>query len=142
MKDVTLNITGIHYYDNEEGDRMEFVTEGKMYRRGETIYLTYDESFLTGLPDCRTRLTLDRDKVKMTRRGSAVGIDTEMVFEKGSRYRGYYDTEFGPIEMELLTNELKNSVTYEEDGSVDIDYEISLKGLSEGRSKLNIQVRS
>ena len=142
MKDVTLNIIGTHFYDEEEGDRMEFVTEGKLYTRGNTIYLTYDESVLTGLEDCKTRLTLKGDSVRMTRRGSAIGIDTEMHFEKGQRYLGWYDTEFGPIEMELLCNDLKNSVTSDGNGSVEIDYEISLKGLSEGRSRLNIEVRS
>ena len=143
MKDITLSITGVHFYDNEEGDRMEFVTEGKMYQRGETIYLTYDESYITGLEGCTTRLALKGDTVRMVRRGKSIKIDTEMRFEKGQRYLGYYDTELGPIEMELLTNELKNDVTYDNAcGTIDIDYDISLKGLAEGHSRLNIQVCS
>ncbi len=76
----------------------------------------------------------------MTRKGTEVGIDTEIRFKKGMRHSGYYDTPYGPIEMEVLTNDLFNNVTDEEGGSIDIDYHISLKGLSEGRSRLNIQV--
>lgn len=121
-------------------DQMEFVTEGKLYSRGSAIYLTYDESDLSGLEGCRTRLTLEGDSVKMTRRGSAVGIDTEIHFKKGVRYSGLYDTPYGPVEMEVLTNSLDNSVTRENGGVVDIDYSISLKGVSEGRSRLNIEV--
>ena len=141
MKDVTLKIVGKHIYDeNIEEDQLELITEGKMYRRGGQIFLTYDESEFTGLEGCRTRLTLEDGVVRMTRSGSAVGIDTEIRFEKGKRYDGLYDTPYGPIQMEVLTNELKNTVGPDGNGVVDIDYSISLKGLSEGRSRLNIEV--
>ena len=42
--------------------------------------------------------------------------------------------------MEVLTNELTNTVNAADGGVVDIDYNISLKGLTEGRSRLNIEV--
>ena len=142
MKEVVLTITGTHAYDETGDDAMEFITEGKLYDRNGTIYLTYDESYLTGLEGCRTRLKLEPDKVRMTSKSRPIGIDTEIHFEKGKRYQGYYDTEFGPIEMEVLTNDLTNTVSFEEGGEVDIDYNISLKGLAEGRSRLKINVRS
>lgn len=142
MKEVVLTITGTHAYDETGEESLEIVTEGKLYDRNGTLYLTYDESYLTGLDGCRTRLKLEPGRVRMTRRGKAIGVDTEMYFEKGKRYEGYYDTAFGPIEMEVLTNELINNVTMEDGGEVDIDYQISLKGLAEGRSKLKINVRS
>ena len=102
--------------------------------------MTYDESEFSGMEGCKTRLVLDGDTIRMTRKGSEAGIDTEIRFQKGKRYSGYYDTPYGPIEMEVLTNELFNDVNDEEGGQIDIDYNISLKGLSEGRSRLNIQV--
>jgi uncharacterized beta-barrel protein YwiB (DUF1934 family) len=142
MKNITLKISGYHIYDNDsEENQLELVTEGKLYTRGSTIYLTYDESEFSGMVGCKTRLQLDEYGVRMTRRGSAVGIDTEIHFEKGHRYKGYYDTAYGPVEMEVLTNDLKNTVTKEGSGEVNIDYNISLKGLSEGRSRLSIEVK-
>ena len=42
--------------------------------------------------------------------------------------------------MEVLTHKLKNDFDSEGRGEIDIDYRISLKGLSEGRSHLNIRV--
>jgi len=140
MKDVTLKITGKHIHENVEEEQLELVTEGKLYQRGDNIYLTYDESEFSGMEGCRTRLTLSDNIVRMTRHGSAVGIDTEIRFEKGKRYNGFYDTPYGTVEMEVLTNELKNTVSAEKGGEVEIDYSISLKGLTEGRSRLNIQV--
>lgn len=140
MKDVTLKIVGKHIYENVEEDQLELVTEGKLYKKGGDIFLTYDESGFTGLEGCRTRLTLSDGTVSMTRSGSAVGIDTEIRFEKGKRFNGYYDTPYGTIEMEVLTNDLISTVDQEGNGVIDIDYNISLKGLSEGRSRLNIEV--
>ncbi|MCI2062429.1 MAG: DUF1934 domain-containing protein [Eubacteriaceae bacterium] len=140
MKNVTLKISGYHIYDDKEENQLELITEGKLYTRGNSIFITYDESEFSGMVGCKTRLQFDEYGVKMTRRGSSVGIDTEIHFEKGKRYNGYYDTVYGPVEMEVLTNGLTNSVTPEGNGEVDIDYNISLKGLSEGRSRLNIKV--
>ena len=88
MKDVTLKIVGTHIYDNVEENQLELITEGKLYEHGEDIYLTYDESEFSGMEGCKTRLTLTGDVVSMTRQGSAVGIDTEIRFEKGKRYNG------------------------------------------------------
>ena len=48
------------------------------------------------------------------------------------------DTPFGPIPLEVLTNYVRSSITEEGGGGIDIDYEISLKGLMEGRNTLNI----
>ena len=139
-KEVTLKIIGKHIHENVEEDQLELVTEGNLYQRGGRIYLTYDESELSGLEGCRTRLTLSDNVVRMTRHGSSVGIDTEIRFEKGKRYNGFYDTPYGTVEMEVLTNELTNTVSAEKGGVVNIDYNISLKGLCEGRSRLNIEV--
>lgn len=140
MEEILLRIVGSNIYDGVEENQVELVTEGKLYKKGKVIYLTYDESEFSGMEGCKTRLVLDGDTIRMTRKGSEAGIDTEIRFQKGKRYSGYYDTPYGPIEMEVLTNELFNDVNDEEGGQIDIDYNISLKGLSEGRSRLNIQV--
>ena len=143
MKKIQLKIKGRYLYgDDRTEDQMEFITEGKMYVRGDVIYLTYDESALSGMEGCRTRLKLEGGTVGMTRKGPSVGIDTELRFEKGKRYQGYYDTPYGPIEMEVLTNDLASTVTPEKGGTIAIDYSVSLKGVAENRSRLDIEVVS
>ena len=64
--------------------------------------------------------------------------ETEILFEKGKRYTGYYNTPFGAIELEVLTNDIENTLSEEGEGHIDIDYSISLKGLLEGRNRINI----
>lgn len=111
-----------------------------MLKKDDLIYLSYEESEVSGTEGYKTCIILDSESVHMQRIGNADGIDTQIAFQEGSRYRGWYDTPFGAIEMEVLTNKLENTIDSEGKGGVAIDYNISLKGLSEGRSLLNIQL--
>ena len=142
MKDIMLKIVGRQIYDGQtEEDVIEFVTEGQYYEEdGEAVFV-YDESTLSGMEGTTTILRVNGSKIRMRRTGAAVALDTEMEFEKGRRFRGYYDTPYGGIEMEVLTNEVINNLDKENvKGSMAIDYHISLKGLAESRSRLNIEI--
>ena len=127
MKEVMVKITTNQVNEQGEEDIMEFVTEAKLYKRGEAVYLIYEETELSGIPD----------EVQMKRYGEGAGIGNEIRFERGRRYSGLYDTPFGAIELEVLTNRLENNLT-EGGGNLDIDYSISLKGLMEGHNQLSI----
>lgn len=139
-KDIMLKIVGKQFENGNEETNLEFVTEGKLYERGQAIYLVYEETELSGMPGCQTRLKLSGNKVKLSRSGEEMPLDTEIEFEKGAHYKGLYDTPFGAIEMEVLTNDVKNNIRNDGTGSLDIDYHISLKGLTDARSKLNIEI--
>lgn len=138
MKDVTIKIVGKHIHDNIDEEQMELVTEAKMYERNGVLYLLYDESEFTGMEGIKTRLRLEGNSLKLSRSGK-MGIDSEMRFEKGKRFENKYQTPMGPIAVEILTNEFENTMTYEGIGKLSLDYSMSLKGLTEGRSKLDIE---
>ena len=141
MKDITLKIVGKQIYRDVEEEQIEFVTEGKLYEKGDSLYLIYEESEFSGMPGCKTSIKVTGDSLRMKRLGTydASG-NTAIQFEKGKRYRGLYDTPYGAIEMEVLTNNFKKNLDSEGKGTIDIDYNISLKGLSEIRSTINIEV--
>ena len=138
MKEVMVRIKSMQVSREAGSDEMEFVTEAKLYKRNGALYLLYEESEFSGMPGCRTRLRLRDDEVQMKRFGEGAGIGNELRFKKGSRYTGLYETPFGPIEMEVLTNDVASTISEEGTGQVDIDYEVSLKGLREGRNRMNI----
>ncbi|MCI7145448.1 MAG: DUF1934 domain-containing protein [Clostridiales bacterium] len=138
MKDVMLRITGLQSSEQTGDDNMEFITEARLYERNGALYLIYDESGLSGVPGCRTRLRMRGPEVQLKRFGDSVGDGSEILFEKGKRFSGRYETPFGAIEMEVLTNDLKSRVSPEGHGSIDIDYDICLKGLLEGRNRISI----
>lgn len=141
MKDIMLKIVGKQITTDKEEDQLEFVTEGKYCVKGDSVYLLYDESQFSGMEGCTTSLKITGKKIRMKRYGDLIGIDTEIEFEKGKRFKGYYDTPYGSFEMEVLTNDVINNIEkVEGKGSLNIDYHISLRGLSEGRSILDIQI--
>ena len=140
MKEVMIRIKGKQVTRETGEDEMEVVTEGKLYRRNGTTYLLYEESELSGVPGCQTRLRLRDGEIQMKRIGEGAGVGSEILFEQGKRYTGFYETPFGPIPLEVLTNYVNSSLTEDGNGDIDIDYDISLKGLLEGRNTLNISV--
>lgn len=142
MKDIMLKIVGKQLYGfAEEEEQMEFVTEGTYHDAGDMVILTYDETDVAGIPGCTTSLEIRGGNIRMKRHGETVPIDTEIQFEKGKRFNGFYDTPYGAVEMEVLTDDVVNNINRIKGiGSLNIDYHISLRGLSEGRSRLNIEI--
>jgi uncharacterized beta-barrel protein YwiB (DUF1934 family) len=148
MKDILLKIIG-RQRDASDGARsdgaepepgMEFITEGRFYKRGASYYLVYDESDFSGTEGCTTSLRITGDSIRMKRYGEDVPSGTSIEFEKGKRFSGWYETPFGSVEMEVLTNNIDNRITGDGEGSLDIDYHVSLKGLTESRSRLSIEI--
>ena len=139
MKDIMLKIVGKQIYVGEEEEKIELVTEGKFYKRGKSLHFEYDESEFSGMLGCKTHLKLTGDKVIMKRSGDPED-DTEIEFEKGKRYKGEYETPYGTFEIEVLTNNIENNLAENGAGTLDIDYDISLRGLAESRNRLKIEI--
>jgi uncharacterized beta-barrel protein YwiB (DUF1934 family) len=143
MKDIMLRIVGNQRHgasEPDETERMEFITEGRFVRKGDSLYLIYEESELSGIEGCTTSLKLTGGRVRMKRYGEEQGIRTAIEFEKGKKFTGYFETPFGPIEMEVLTNEITNELEPEGTGALGIDCSVSLKGLMESRSMLRFEI--
>ena len=140
MKDIMLKITGRQYEGDKPQDKMEFVTEGKMYEDDDATCLEYDESEFSGFPGCKTSLTLKGDYVKMKRVGADMEDGTVMEFQSGKRFTSRYETPFGFMDMEILTEKVENRVDEKGNRHVHIDYHVSLEGEVEGRNELSIEV--
>lgn len=140
MKDIMIKITGKQVYDGIEEEHMEFVTEGKLYQRNGAVYMVYDESEVSGITGCKTTLRLKGDSLRMKRIGRA-GYSSELYFEKGQRFNSIYETPYGPMEVEVLTQDVKDNFDRERlRGVIDISYDISIQGLAEGKNKIEINV--
>lgn len=139
-KDIMLKIVGRQFDGDTPQEKMEFVTEGKMYERGGATYLVYDESEFSGFPGCKTSLKLKGNHVRMKRIGDDLEAGTVMEFESGKRFTSKYETPFGIMDMEILTDRVDNNLSEDGTGNIDIDYHVSLEGTLEGRNELRIEV--
>ena len=140
MRDITLKITGKQIYDTHEEDQMEFVTDGKLYEKNNNIYIMYEESEVSGMKGCTTTIKMTEDSIKMRRNGD-FGMNTELYFETGKRFNSIYNTPYGPMGIEVLTNYVHNNFDREtESGVIDIEYKISMDGVVESQNRLTIEV--
>lgn len=143
MKDVILRILGRHSTACEPDDeQVEFITRGRIYNRNGVLYIIYEEGELSGLPNVRTTVKISPDNsVRMRRNGVDQDPGTLMVFTRGIRYEGLYNTPYGPFHMEIFTNRIVDSIDRETlIGSLLVDYNIVLKGLSENHTKLYLEL--
>ena len=53
----------------KDSEGLEFVTEGRLYTKGTTTLIQYDETEMSGFEGCTTSLTITPTKVKMRRSG-------------------------------------------------------------------------
>jgi len=150
MKDIMLKITGRQIprdsnpltklmTEADRDDAIEFITPGTISTEGNTTYICYDETAISGMEGCKTSLTIKSGKVTMTRSGEKLQ-ETIMEFEKGKRYQGLYSTPYGSVAMELLTNDVSGLMLEDDIQKLSIDYDISLKGFAESRNTLDIEV--
>ncbi len=138
MKDITIRINGRNNYEgNVEDDTIDIVTEAKLYKRNNAIYLVYEESDIAGFDKCKTTVKIVDDKVKM-KRFFENGMPTEMEFKKGMRFSSKYFTPYGPFDLEILTYGLDNTIDETGKGRLKLDYDISLNGKVNGRNSIDI----
>lgn len=138
MKDITIKINGKNNYPGEdECDEIDIVTEGKIYKKDNSIYLVYEETDIAGFENCKTTIKISGDKVKM-KRFAKDSVPTEMEFTKGKRFTSKYITPYGPLDMEILTYNLDNTINENGTGRLKLDYGISLNGELDGRNIIDI----
>ena len=142
MKDIFLRIIGnqLHGLEGEAEDGMEFITEGRFGRRGDAMYLIYEESELSGVEGYTTSLKVEGEKVRMKRYGEEGGLQTAIEFEKGRKFTGWYETPFGTVAIEVLTNGVDNQLDPKGAGTLGIDCSVSLKGITESRNLLRFEI--
>ena len=122
MKDITLKIIGRQLFKDREEEQMEFVTDGRLYFRNGAAYVVYEESGVSGMPSGKTVLKVKDDTVRMRRAGGEV--NAELYFERGKRFSSTYDTPYGSMGVEVLTNLVENGLDTETgSGKISINYD-------------------
>ncbi|QEK13270.1 DUF1934 domain-containing protein [Crassaminicella thermophila] len=137
MKKVMLKIEGMQKNMDGEENTIELFTEGKLYEKGDYIYLIYEETEVSGMEGCTTTVKLSKDKISMKRFGA---LKSEIIFEKGKRFNTNYHTPYGTFNMEVLTKEIEYSITDAKKGDIRIEYFVNLQGMAESTNKLNIKI--
>ena len=137
-KQVIIFVRGEQYYVDMDPDEMELMTEGSMTIGGDgEIILEYQESELTGMEGTTTRFTIQDDTVTLTREG---GVNSQMIFQRGKRYRSLYETPWGSILVDVATTTLASRLN-ERGGVLEVRYTIAVDHRVTGENRFKIRVR-
>lgn len=134
---VMLSIRGEQYFEGVDPDATELMTEGTMTLRGEDIYLSYEESELTGMEGTTTTFAVVGPRVTLLRTGS---VNSQMVFEEGKQHTSLYETPFGELTVDIQTSKLIHNLS-ERGGLMEIKYSIAVEHTVTGRNCFKIRVR-
>ena len=137
MKDVVISISSIHRFEEGEEDRIEFTTDGLYRFEGDTGYLCYLESEVTGMPGTETCVEIRPDEVVVDRRG---GITGRMVFRRGEKNSFQYETPFGMATMGMDTKKIRHDFNAS-GGSMVIDYVLNVEHAIVERNRFTLSVR-
>lgn len=134
---VIISVEGTQRFIGEEKQTVQIVTEGLMKTVGDMVYLSYEESEVTGMEGTTTTFAVGKDQVTLTRTGS---VQSEMVFEKGKKNVSLYNMGFGALTIGVKARRLKNDLG-PDGGRLEISYGIEIEEQAQGLNSFIIDVR-
>lgn len=124
--------------DNEPEGPIEMFSEGELYITNDRVIIAYDESELTGMEGSHTQVRFEKNApelVTMMRSGS---VSTILVFEEGKRHICTYQTPYMPFEICVFTKKVSNRLL--EEGVIDLDYIVEIRGAQAERTQFKIEI--
>ena len=134
---VVISVEGTQKIAGEETQTVQIVTDGTMRREGETVYLSYEESEMTGMEGTTTTFAVGKDNVILTRTGA---IQSRMVFETVKKNVGLYDLGFGALTIGVKARRMKSTLG-PEGGRLELSYGIEIEESVQGLNSFVIDVR-
>ncbi|MDO4518423.1 MAG: DUF1934 domain-containing protein [Bacillota bacterium] len=126
----------------EKEDSVEIFTEGTMYERNNTWYLSYEESEEAGLEDTRTVIKLTDKKIHIKRFARTESEEgTDMLLEPGIlNITRYQIPMMQSVDLEIYTNKYENGLDEKGYGKIEVDYRIKFDKMFTRRNVLEIEV--
>ena len=134
---VILSSCGKQFYEGQDPEVIELVTEGTLEQVDGGWRLCYEESDLTGLEGVTTCFLLEGDKVTLTRTGK---LQSQMVFQLGVLHESLYRMEFGALLITVCATRLEYQLT-QQGGTVDLTYGIDIEQSAGGVVEYHLDVK-
>lgn len=136
-KNVIISVKGTQSTNDQVNTIMEFVTEGKYYKKDEAYFITYDESEVTGMSGTTTTLMVMDWIVTLVRVGT---INSQFVFQQGQKHISYYDTEYGAFTVGVTANEVDVKID-DSGGEIRIGYQLEIDNTETGENDFWMSIR-
>ncbi len=136
-KNVIISVKGTQSSEGSDTSRLELVTEGKYYKKGDSYYVTYKESEVTGMEGTTTTLKVSGGTVTLMRFGS---VNSQFIFEEGQKHVSYYDTMHGAFTIGVFTNKVDIAVN-DDGGEIWVDYQLEIDNNKSGENDFYMHIR-
>ncbi|MDD3242631.1 MAG: DUF1934 domain-containing protein [Eubacteriales bacterium] len=137
MEQVMVSIVGEQTDPNGEVNRLEMMSEGRIYEKDGVHYVEYDEQEELGPGQMHTQLSVNGEMVSLLRRGERT---THMVFVPGKKSYNTYETPIGPMEMSIFPTLVRVEMN-DQEGEIELDYQLELGGHFVGTNLLSLVYR-
>lgn len=137
MYPVILSICGKQYYEDQEPNVIELVTEGILNPIADGWEIRYEESDLTGLEGVTTVFRVQPDVINLIRTG---GLRSRMEFQTGVIHESLYETEFGAMMIAVCAQRIESHLTGD-GGTVDLVYGIDIEQSAGGLVEYHLDVK-
>lgn len=137
MKKAVISVKGTQKNIRDESDTIELITEGNFYMKGNTFYVTYNETELSGMDGTTTTLKISDDAVTLMRFGSN---RSKMVFQKNKRHQSDYFTPYGKVLLGVEPSDIYVNMD-EKGGELIIKYALDLDNEVVSNNELHLKVR-
>ena len=122
VKNVIVSLIGLQINEGMEPDIMELVTEGTYKKRGDSHYISYQESETTGMEGTTTTIKATGDVLTLIRFGS---VNSQFIFQQGKRHLSHYDTGYGSFTVGITASNVEIDIG-EHSGNIRLGYEMSI----------------
>ena len=133
---VIISVEGTQRFIGEESQTVQVVTEGTMKREGDTVYLSYEESEVTGMEGTTTTFRIAPDRITLRREGT---LNSEMIFQEGQKHVSLYETPYGGLMLGVNTHRAKADLGTA-GGRLSIRYALEVDSQPIGENSFEIQV--
>ena len=134
---VVLSICGKQFYEEQEPETIELVTEGTLKRIANGWEICYEESSLTGMEGVTTTFRVESDKITLIRNGR---LHSQMVFQLGVLHESLYQMEFGTLMITVCATKMAYDITTQ-GGTVDLTYGIDIEQSAGGIVEYHLDIR-
>ncbi|SCI31109.1 MULTISPECIES: DUF1934 domain-containing protein [unclassified Romboutsia] len=133
--DVKININTIQYDEHSKIDIINVNTVGTLHEKNDATYLMYKEDN-EGV-EITTSIKVSKKEITIKRFGAS---NSTMVFEKGKVHTSNYKTPYGLFLIETHTKHLDVDNNSENNFKIELDYNLKMNDMFNGRNKITINV--
>ncbi|MBQ7161176.1 MAG: DUF1934 domain-containing protein [Clostridia bacterium] len=125
----------------EDAGVIEYSTDGRLVLEGGRVRITYDEPTGLGMDDSTTSLIFDRDKPGFINMARSGGVTAGLTFDaEVPRQNCAVNAGVAGLEFCVCTRSVKNCVTPENGGKIELDYLIEFRGVKTERNIFRMKV--